>query len=506
MSAPGAKIALGPYNARVRRLLGIETEYGLHVEGRGAADQVAESAEVVKSLPGPCVAGWDYRFENPRRDARGFTAEHLRYDPVDAQYDAVRPAGDAESADRVLANGARLYNDHGHPEYSTPECLSLMDLVAHDKAGERVVQACAEAYAQRTGRAAKLYKNNTDFQGASYGTHENYLALRSVPFEAYAEALAPFLATRIIFAGAGKVGARQGEPVYQLAQRADVFAELVGIDTLYRRPLINTRDEPHADPAKWRRIHVIAGDANMHQYATALKVGTTSLVLDLVESGWSPVIRLKDPVRAIAAISADDTYRWLAERDAGGTIGAIEVQRQFLSEAGTRFKGRDAQTDWVLAEWAATLYGLETDPMTLADRLDWPAKLQVLRLFMDAEGIEWGSDRLVSADLEYHNVCPEEGLFGALEAHELVSEERIAEAVAKPPHDTRAAIRGLIVARCAADVESISWASAVLRSEKGPTAVDLREYIGEPLDELLGELAAARSVVELVRALDRGPK
>lgn len=492
----------------MQRLIGIETEYGLLVEGRGAEDQVAEAMEVVRAFPRPCSTGWEYRFESPRADARGFTAASLQFDPIDAEFDKKHPldmSANEIRSDRVLTNGARFYNDHGHPEYATPECHSLLDLVAHDCAGERLALEAARCYESHTGRPTRVYKNNTDHQGASYGTHENYLARRSTAFADFADVLPHFLASRIVFAGAGKVGANGGEPAFQLSQRAHVFAQAIGIDTLYRRPLMNTRDEPHADPSRWRRIHVIAGDANRMQFATALKMGTTLLALDLIEDGWSPPVKYRDPVRAIAEISSDDTYRWQAAAD-GGAIGALDMQRQFLGEAARRYQGRGPQTDWVLGEWAETLDGLERDPMELADRLDWPAKLQVLRLYMDAEGMDWFSDGVVSVDLEYHNVDPEEGLFGALAQRELVPDERIKAATSVPPSDTRAAIRGLAVERLGDALESASWSSLSIRTEAGLAHVDLRSLMGEAVRELTELLHAAAGPEEFATILQRGVK
>ncbi|GMV38053.1 MAG: proteasome accessory factor PafA2 [Fimbriimonadales bacterium] len=481
--------------------MGLETEYGIAVEGREVRDQVEEAAELVRSFPGPCVPSWDYRFEDPRRDARGFRAEQLRTDPVDSQFD--RPGtlpAEALRCDRVLANGARLYNDHGHPEYSTPECLSLADLVAHDRAGERLLLQCAEAYSERTGRRVRLYKNNTDFQGASYGTHENYLGLRSVPFERYAEALLAFLPTRIVYTGSGRAGSdRQREPAFRLSQRAEFFAEPIGIDTLYRRPIVNTRDEPHADPNRWRRIHVIAGDANMQPFATALKVGATSLVLELVEEGWECPMRLADPVRAMERISRDETYRWNVELAEGSIVGAVAVQREFLSAAAERFGGRDAQTDWVLGEWERTLGMLEEDPLLLADRLDWPAKLALLRTFMEAEGVEWGSDRVVAADLEYHNLDPEEGLFWVLDTEQMVSEERVAEAAQRPPVDTRAALRGRCVRRFGEAVREVSWSGMTLDDGAQSKRLDLSRMVGEVPRELVDAVEGAESLEEFLR-------
>lgn len=489
----------------MKRLIGIETEYGLHVDGHGPGDQVRDAMAFIRSYPGIACTKWDYRFESPRADARGFVAGALQFDPIDAQFDHGQPVdlpADEVRSDHILTNGARLYNDHGHPEYATPECYSLMDLIAHDMAGERIMLSCAKAYPE----AVSVYKNNTDYQGASYGTHENYLGRRAVPFAQYAEGLLPFLATRIIYSGAGKVGTGRGETPFQISQRADVFVTSLGVDTLYRRPLMNTRDEPHADHDKWRRIHVIASDANMMSYATALKTGTMLLALDLIEDDWQPTQIPTDPVQAMQQISKDDSYRWLYSRRGGGTVGAVDTQREFLAEANKRYATRGPQTDWILAEWERTLDSLEQDPLRLADRLDWPAKLGVLRLYMDSEGLEWGTPGVVSVDLEYHNIDPESGLFAALPSRELVSEERVRRAMTDPPRDTRAAIRGLAVSKLGVALEYASWSSLGIRGDGELINAELRGYVGEPLEEMSEDLGAAATTDGFLAVLQRGLK
>ncbi len=375
------------------RLVGIETEYGIVVEGLGANDWIAESIAVVRSHPGAAVGGWNYRGEDPRRDMRGFTVQHLSTNPDDAQFDApnARPMSrEEERSDRVLANGARFYNDHGHPEYATPECRGLRDLVAHDKAGERIAWAAAQKRAYESKRAVTIYKNNTDFHGASYGTHEAYLMRRDVPTETLIQSLLPFFATRQIYAGAGKSGvendsAYDGE-IFQLSQRADYFSVEASVDTLHNRPLVNTRDEPHATPRLYRRLHVICGDANMSEYATALKVGTTSLVLKLLEEGLTAPVKLVDPIKAVKQISRDVTLKQTVEQVGAPPLTAIEIQRIYL-QAAQRFAGLDEDTDWTLAEWAAILDALETDPLSCADRLDWAAKYKLLDAFRQEEGL-----------------------------------------------------------------------------------------------------------------------
>src|SRR5579871_2596382 len=325
----------------MHRLFGIETEYGIVVDGLGANDWIAESIALVRSYAGKSVGGWNYRGEDPRRDMRGFTVQRLSTNPDDAQFDAPGTAPmsrEEERSDRILVNGARFYNDHGHPEYATPECSTLRDLVAHDKAGERIAFAAAQRRAQQRNLAVTLYKNNTDFHGASYGTHEGYLMARSVPTDAVIQGLLPFFVTRQIYAGAGKCGIEndstsRDSKTFQLSQRADFFSVEASVDTLHNRPLVNTRDEPHATPRRYRRLHVICGDANMSEYATALKVGTTSLVLKLLEEGLTPTIRLSDPVRAVKQVSRDRTLQQTLDRQGGPPVTALEVQRIYQEEA-----------------------------------------------------------------------------------------------------------------------------------------------------------------------------
>ena len=261
----------------MNRVFGIETEYGITVDGAEELDVVRESIEIVRSYTEHGASmKWDYQLEDPHQDARGFRAEELLQDTDEAAYfelDKNRPLSFEEiKSDLVLSNGARFYNDHAHPEYSTPECSTLREIVAQDKAGERILAECARRRNTHLppGSEARLYKNNTDFVGHSYGCHDNYLMRRDVPWEALVRDVVPFLVTRQIFAGAGKMGVEgedaAGQPgVFQIAQRSDFFSVLCSIDTMNRRPLVNTRDEPHADAELYRRFHVIIGDANMSQ-------------------------------------------------------------------------------------------------------------------------------------------------------------------------------------------------------------------------------------------------
>lgn len=459
-------------------MIGIETEYGIYVEGKGAQDLVAEATHLVKMCPGPVATGWDYRHEHPRRDVRGFTVDHLSVDPNDAQFEqSGRPhSTDIEvRSDRVLPSGARLYNDHGHPEFATPECTGLRELIAQDRAGERVMQTCAERRMSRLGGGlVALYKNNTDFHGASYGCHESYLLNRGLPFDDLLSGILPFFVTRQIFAGAGKVGVESLSPLapgihYQLSQRADFFTTIASVDTLYNRPIVNTRDEPHADARRFRRFHVICGDANLCEVATLLKTGTTLLVLRLLETGWLPDgVTLRDPVTAIKHISRDPSLKWQVERaDSGKTIGAVDIQRVYLAAAKEKLTGLSAEADLVLIEWESVLDRLEADPLSLSDTLDWAAKRALLDEFRAAESLSWDDPTLQSLDLEYHNVDPEAGLYLGLEqenrVRRIVTDEEIARAITNPPPGSaRALVRGLAVSKFAEAVKSVTWSRLVL--------------------------------------------
>src|SRR4030088_172590 len=329
----------------MKRVFGLETEYGITVNGAENVDVVAESIELVRHYTEHgALMKWDYELEDPHLDARGFRAKELLQDTDESAYyeiDKNRPLSFEEiKSDLVLSNGARFYNDHAHPEYSTPERTTLHQIVAQDKAGERILAECARRRNDKleAGQEVRRYKNSTDFFGHSYGCHANYLMRRDIPWDRIVAGVLPFLITRQIFAGAGKMGieaeSAAGQPgVYQISQRADFFSVLVSIDTMNRRPIVNTRDEPHADVNRYRRFHVIIGDSNMSEWATALKIGTTAMGLDLIERGEAPRIEIAQPVGATKAISRDQNHDWTVELSDGHKISAIDVQRLYLNAA-----------------------------------------------------------------------------------------------------------------------------------------------------------------------------
>jgi proteasome accessory factor A len=339
--------------------------------------------------------------------------------------------------------------------------------VAHDKAGERIAQQCATRRNQHLpeGEELRLYKNNTDFVGHSYGCHDNYLLARSIPWERIVAGIVPFLITRQIFAGAGKLGIEgetsAGEPgVYQISQRADFFSVLASIDTMNRRPLVNTRDEPHASIDRYRRFHVIIGDANMSEWATAMKIGTTALVLRLIERGAVPALEIAQPIETHKAISRDQSHAWIMELTDGRKISAIDAQRVFL-QAAKSLDDLEADEKWILEEWEAVLNDLERDLTRARDRVDWTAKMMLLEAMREEESLSWNDPWLQAIDLEYHNIDTEKGLYYELvrqgTMRRVVTETQIREAIFDPPTTTRAFFRGRSVARFNDRIEAIQW-------------------------------------------------
>ena len=506
------------------RLFGIETEYGIQVDGVSDMDVVVESMELIRCyLHEDFIAKWDYGKENPRLDMRGFEVDELRNDKDETlhlQKDRERkiPLRELKS-DLLISNGARLYNDHTHPEYSTPECRGLLDLIEQDRAGERILLNCAKRRTATRGEGVvRLYKNNTDFEGHSYGCHENYLVSRNLPFQTIIESLLPFLVTRQIFAGAGKVGVEQNRRAspgtYQISQRADFFETIASIDTMHRRPLVNTRDEPHADPQKYRRLHLIVGDANMSEYATALKVGVALLFLDLLDAGKTPSFKLKDPVGALKSVSRDPSREWAIPLADNHWSSAIEIQQQYLQAASELAAGRDDETDWVLDEWGIVLEALPHNYEALIGKCDWVTKKWLLDAFVANQGLDWQDPDhlswLQSQDLEYHNIDPDEGLFLLLEAQgdctRLVKEEGISRAVVQPPTGTRAYFRGKLLEKFGAEVSSLNWDSIEVEYDGRVETIDLKSCVDDNTISYYNEvLDGADSIEELVRQL-RNPR
>ena len=411
-------------------------------------------------------ATWDFQDETPLQDARGFSMARER------AHSSQLTDEDFGLANLILTNGARFYVDHAHPEFSSPEVTSPLDVVRWEKAGERIVaQAATLAADFELGAPIVLYKNNIDNKGASYGSHENYLVERSVPFRTLVDHLTPFLVSRQILCGAGRVGRKQdgSENAFQISQRADYIETEVGLETTLKRPIINTRDEPHADPALHRRLHLIIGDANMCETAIFMKHATTSLMLALIESGHAPEpAKLAHPVSAVHAISHDPTLHATVALSDGRNVTALELQWHYL-ELVESFLGpheRDQQTELAMATWRSLLERLGQDPDLCFGEIDWVTKLHVLNRYRERDGLAWADPTLHLVDLQYHDVRPERGVFHRLEKagriRSLVDESVIAAALVSPPDDTRAYFRGQCIKNFPHAVAAASWDSIIL--------------------------------------------
>jgi proteasome accessory factor A len=478
----------------LRKVLGTETEYGITIRNQAEFNPAIASAMVINGYPGERVrVQWSYEEETPGRDARGFGHEgYGMSDPESALVNA------------VLSNGARLYVDHAHPEYSSPECWDPREGALYDKVGERVMWAAAARAQQllREGELLKLYKNNSDGKGNSYGAHENYLLSRETPFGAVIRFATTFLVTRQIFTGAGKVGSENGRPAcdYQITQRADFFEEEVGLETTLKRPIINTRDEPHGDPSRYRRLHVIIGDANLSETQIFLKLGTTALFLAALEDGALPdPLELADPVDSCWRVSHDLGLSLPLQMEEGGTATALELQwryHEWLSKYAEAELGDEAVWQEVLDTWEGVLRDLEADHMRCADRLDWVAKKRLLDAYQQRDGLDWSSPKMRALDLQYHDIDPERGLYHRLAGRgslrRLFTDAELEAAQTRPPSNTRAYFRGRCVSKFRESLVAANWDSLVFDTGEAhlkriPMMEPLRgdqARVGQLLDEV----------------------
>jgi proteasome accessory factor A len=488
-----------------RRVMGIETEFGVSAPGDSTANAMLLSSQVVNAYAAPLGsragrARWDYEDEAPLRDARGWEISREAADP--SQLTDV--SEDPGLANVILTNGARLYVDHAHPEYSSPEVTNPRDVVLWDKAGEQVMLASVRRIAAVPGLGpVNLYKNNTDNKGASYGTHENYLMRRDTPFSDIVRHLTPFFVSRQVVCGAGRVGLGQDGTGcgFQISQRADFFEVEVGLETTLKRPIINTRDEPHASADRFRRLHVIIGDANLCEVSTYLKVGTTALVLELIEQrGFTRDLAVERPVSSLHAVSHDHTLKTLLTLRDGRTLTAVQLQWAYYEQVHAYLSDRhgsdlDLTTTDVMRRWESVLTRLESDPMSLARELEWVAKLRVLEGFRQRESLGWDSARLQAIDLQWADLRPEKGLYQRLVARgqveRLITDEEVTRAVHEPPEDTRAYFRGRCLSRYGEHVAAASWDSVIFdvpgrgALQRVPTLDPVRgtrEHVGALLD------------------------
>ena len=490
----------------IPKVMGTEIEYGITVKGDPDFDPISSCVLLVNAYREDHAGEilWDYDQENPLADARGFQVDGEKYTP-NQQENIAR--------NKTLINGARYYVDHAHPEYSCPEVTTPRDLVVHEKAGERILEASRrEANALLPdGTQLLLYKNNSDRKGNSYGAHENFLMDRRTSFKQVVEHLTPFFVTRQVYTGAGKVGSEnRSQPCeYQISQRADFFETEVALDTMVKRPIVNTRDEPHADREKYRRLHVIVGDANLSEYTIYLRMGVTAIILSMIEDGAiRKSLVLRDPVRAIKEVSHDPTCRADLAMESGGRRTAVEIQREYLEMADRYLAGRTSEP-WerdVLEKWADVLDALERDPMELADRIDWVMKRALMESFMERKGLDWDAPQVQMLDLQYHDLRPDKGLYYMLErqgrAQRIVDDDEIVAAVTTPPSDTRAYFRGECLRRYGAAVFGVNWDSISFSVDDEPIK---RVMMAEPLkgsrvhvEELL---EGSRTAADLVKNL-----
>ncbi len=490
----------------IPKVMGIETEYGITVSGAHDFNPVMASSVLINSYVAAELrrVRWDYEEETPLKDARGFET----IIPPDAITDE-----DLGLANVILTNGARYYVDHAHPEYSTPECTNPRDLVIHDKAGERVLErSIARATETMPGdQRVLVYKNNTDNKGVSYGTHENYLVDRAVPFPPIVRDITPHFVTRQIYLGAGLMrNGSGGEIPYQISQRADFFEVEVGLETTLKRPIVNTRDEPHADPEKYRRLHVIIGDANMSEVATYLKTGVTAIVLMMIEDeAVTTEFALENPVQALRAISHDLSCRDTVTLKDGRAVRAVDIQWGY-HEMASKYLARVDAPAWsvdVMMRWEETLNAIERDPMTLERTVDWVAKLKMLQAYKAKHALEWDDPKLALMDLQYHDVRQDKGIANVLtrngKLERLSTEEEVRRAIDFPPTDTRAYFRGRCLAQYAKQVSAASWDSVIF--DLGADSLQ-RIPMHEPLrgteamvKSLLDECRTAEELVARIR-------
>jgi proteasome accessory factor A len=456
--------------------MGVETEFGIIVRGAGESNPIAASSVLINAYVNELArtghgrrdspkVGWDFEDEHPDVDARGFSSEGT-----------LAPEVETHLVNAVLTNGARYYVDHAHPECSTPECADPRSIVVFDKAAELILQRSMTAAIEMlpAGQEIVVYKNNSDRKGNSYGCHENYLMDRQVPFSRIVTHVMPHFITRLVYTGAGKVGTEapgltSDDVPFQISQRADFFEEEVGLETTLKRPIVNTRDEPHADAQRYRRLHVIVGDANVAEVATFLKVGTTALVLSMLEDDFLPRdLSIASPVAALRKVSYDVSLRQPLDLVDGTKMTALEIQWELFDRAkkyaetqGLESIGPPEVGAELMTRWEQVLSGLETDPSSLAGQLDWVAKKRVLDAYRERGDLRWDDARLAAMDLQYHDLRPGKSLASRVGLERLTTDAEVARATFEPPPDTRAYFRGKCLQRWASQIVAANWDSMV---------------------------------------------
>ena len=475
-------------------VMGSEIEFGIMVKNDPDFDPISSCVLLVNAYredPAGEIL-WDYDQENPLADARGFQVDGEKYTP-NQQENIAR--------NKTLINGARYYVDHAHPEYSCPEVTNARDLVIHEKAGERIIEISRREATGLLpeGQQMVIHKNNSDGKGNSYGCHENYLMDRRTSFKQIVEHLMSFFVTRQVFTGSGKVGSEnRAHPCdFQISQRSDFFETEVALDTMVKRPIINTRDEPHADREKYRRLHVIVGDSNMSEYTIYLRHGVTAIILQMIEDGAiTKDLVLRDPVRAIKEVSHDPSCSKEILLDKGRRLTAVQMQAEFLEMALAYASSRqlDPIAKDVLEKWAHVIDCLQRDPMELSTKIDWVMKKALIEGFMERKKLDWAAPSVRMLDLQYHDSRPDKGLYYTLErqgrAERVVGDDEITAAIHNPPEDTRAYFRGECLRRFPKEVFGVNWDSISFGIDDQPIK---RVMMAEPLK---GSKSLVRDLLE----------
>ncbi len=495
--------------------MGLENEYG--ISSSQNTDPITLSNRIVfayaKHVYPESNIRWDYDVESPLRDARGFDMSRADADPSQlTDEDQVIP-------NLVLPNGARFYVDHAHPEFSAPEVLNPLDITKWDLAGEQIMKIAVALDAKEFPEdKIRVFKNNVDNKGASYGTHENYQMNRSTDFSKIVAGLTPHFITRQIYCGAGRIGIGQESEKngYQISQRADYIEAHVGLETTMKRPIINTRDEPHADPKISRRLHVIIGDANMSDFANILKVGSTALIISMIEDGFVDFeeVNLLNPVGVVKEISQDLDFKNRYENNQGKNFSAIDVQEWYLekSKAYLAQQGYDDNSRQVIDFWEQAISGLRNNREDLADRIDWIAKLYLIEKYHEKNGLSLEDDLIKSLDFKYSEITAEDGIAQVLKRNRLLKEfinpMEVQSAVSEPPEDTRAWFRGKSVSKFSKSIAAASWDSLIFDIDKNQPL--FRISTTDPLKgtkSLTGEIISqSDTALDLVDSIRKNPE
>ncbi len=490
----------------IPKVCGIETEYGILVRGADN-NPVSASSLLINAYLHTHMrkVGWDFGGEHPGNDARGFSLG-----------DGFAPDVELHLVNAVLTNGARYYVDHAHPEISTPECLDAREVVVWDRAGEQIVRASMHAARAMLPDDAEIlcHKNNSDGKGNSYGCHENYLVSRDVPFGRIVSQITPHFVTRQVVVGAGKVGCELpgmdfDEVPFQISQRADFFEEEVGLETTMKRPIVNTRDEPHCDAAKYRRLHVIVGDANMSEVATFLKVGATAIVLAMIEDDeMGDDFALANPVAAIRQISHDPSLKRTVLLRSGRRLTALDLQWGLLERARKYERSRglvsvgEAVGAEVLDSWESVLTGLESDRDSVADVVDWVAKQRVIEGFAERHGLRSADPRLKAVDLQYHDMRVDKCLADRVGLRTIVDNDEVTHAMTNPPTTTRAYFRGRCLAKWPGNVVAANWDSLVFDVGRDPLRrVPMMEPLRGTAEHVANLIDSSDTAAELLQRL-----